>query len=67
MSILIFSGVVSLLTALILFIRFANSTNDGDMWAGIVVAWLLMIGVVLIFAAGVLWIVKNFAYVGGAA
>ena len=67
MSMLLFSGLVALLAALILFLRFANSTNDGDMWAGIVVAWLLLIGGALVIASGAWWIVKHFAYVGGAA
>lgn len=43
-----------------------NRTNDGDAWIGMVVNWLLIIGMILILISGSWWIVTHFAYVGGA-
>lgn len=64
---LFFSGLVAFFISLIIFVSFAESTNDGDIWAGIVIAWLWLISGVLVIASGVLWIFKYFSYAGGAA
>lgn len=66
MSVLLIAGLVFLLIAFIISIRFSGDTNDGDMWIGAMMFIFFLIGIVLVLASGIWWIVTHFTYVGGA-
>lgn len=66
MTALLIIGIASLLMALAIFLRYRHSTDDGDMWAGVMFIWLLVAGMILCGVCFAVWALKNFSYVGGA-
>ena len=59
-------GLIVVFSGQLIYWAQKNRRNNGDAWIGIVVNWLLIIGMILILISGSWWIVTHFAYVGGA-
>ena len=54
MTFFIYLGMAFLACALALFLRYKDSTNDGDMWAGVLTLLLVVGGVIAFILAGII-------------
>lgn len=54
MTFFIYFGMACLVGALALFLRYKGSTNDGDMWAGVLTFLLVAGGVIAFVVAGII-------------